>query len=166
MIAVSSCWVRAHAAAGFVVGCRVAASIGGLMGLLGWYWEGPVGILNVVVSLISVVSGVSIFICVVGVGGMVGSSLASSAASAVDCVVCCVSWGWEAMTGGLPIVVFAIFSEFAVIGVFMDIVGGSIWGSSLTSSVASVVNCDIDGARGLEAMAGRSRIVALPVFSV
>ena len=120
----------------------------------------------VVVSFIATFSGVSIFIGVVVFSGIVRSSSASSAASAVDCVMGCVSWGWEAMTGGLPIVVFAIFSEFAVIGVFMDIVGGSIWGSSLTSSVASVVNCDIDGARGLEAMAGRSRIVALPVFSV
>ncbi len=44
MVAVSSCLVRAHAASGFVVGCRVASSIGGLMGLLGWHWEGPVEI--------------------------------------------------------------------------------------------------------------------------
>ncbi len=112
------------------------------------------------------VSGVSICIVVIVVGGILGSSSASSAASAVDCFVGCVSWGWEAMAGGLPIDVFAIFSEFAFIGIFMGIVGGSIWGSSLSLCVASVVNCDIGGARRVEVMSGRLKIVVLPVVSV
>jgi len=122
------------------------------------------GLQSVVVLFISMVAGIIIFIGIIG--GMVRSSLASSAASTVDCIVGCVSWGWEAMTGGSPIDVFAVGSEFAVIGIFIDIVGGFIWGSSLTSSMRSVVNCVSDGARRVEAMAGRLRVIVFPVVSV
>ncbi len=80
----------------------------------------------VVVSFIATFSGVSIFIGVVVFSGIVRSSSASSAASAVDCVVGCVSWGWEAMTGGSRSGVFTSVSEFAVIGIFIGFVGGSI----------------------------------------
>jgi len=107
-------------------------------------------VLRIVVLFISMIAVIIIFIGVIG--GMVRSSWLSSAASTVDCVVGCVSWGCEALTGGSPIKVFAVGSEFAVIGIFIDIVGGFIWGSSLTSSMRSVVNCVSDGARRVEAM--------------
>jgi len=65
------------------------------------------------------------------------------------------------MTWGLPIGIFSVVLEFAVVGLFIDIiVSGFIWGLSLTlSTTMSVVDCISDGARRVEAMAGGSRII-------
>jgi len=85
VVAVSSCWVWVHVASGFVVGCRVAASISGLMGLLGWYWEGPVEIVvGHSLEFIGVEGGV-IFckeLCIAGRGGVV---VTLSVLLVVDC---------------------------------------------------------------------------------
>jgi len=65
------------------------------------------------------------------------------------------------MTWGLPIGIFSVVLEFAVVGLFIDIiVSGFFWGLSLTlSTTMSVVDCISDGARRVEAMAGGSRII-------
>jgi len=82
VVAVSSCRVRAHAASGFVVGCRVAASIGVLMGLLGWYWEGPV---EIVVGLSLEFVGAEDGVGLSEVVSVAGGSGVVVASSLVDC---------------------------------------------------------------------------------
>jgi len=70
------------------------------------------------------------------------------------------------VSGGLPIGIFSVISEFVVIGIFFDFIGGFIWESSSMSSTTLLVGCVKDGAGSVEAMAGGSRIIVFLVVSV
>jgi len=151
-------------------GCRGAAIGSGLVGLLGWCWEGPVGI--VVGCGLGVVDaegniGFCRELCIASIGVMV---IASSATSAVDCDsgggwlnVWAVACDWL----GLQCVMVAFISVYAVVGIFrVIVVVSSVVRLSAMSSTSLAVDCVMGCvSRWVGAMAGGSPPGSFPVVS-